>query len=184
MEKQPRRKVTRAVIGSSRNKYSHTIRTALGLIMIVVIAISALVPFTDAYPGNEGTHMKNPFLVELATQHGGTKTSDIQTSRHLGKVGAEACMRLRGGWKIIPAGWNPFGYKITSLGLRYLDFDGSIDGDVGRFLASVKSSRKTIPTVKEQWLEVVRVSKKGQSMRIYRNLEDLFDFCISAGLID
>jgi hypothetical protein len=89
-----------------------------------------------------------------------------------------------GGWKIIPAGWNPFGYKITSLGLRYLDFDGSLDGDVGRFLASLKSSRKTIPTVKDQWLEVVRVSKKGQSMRIYRNLEDLFDFCISAGLID
>ena len=182
MEKQPRRKVARAVIGSNRNKYSHTM--ALGWIMVVVMLVSALIPFTDAYPTNDVTPMKTPFWVALGTQQGVTTTNDIQKSQDFGKEGAAACMRLRGGWKIIPAGWNPFGYKITSLGLRYLDFEGSLDGDVGRFLASLKSSRKTIPTVKDQWLEVVRVSKKGQSMRIYRNLEDLFDFCISAGLID
>lgn len=90
---------------------------------------------------------------------------------------------LRGGG-LIPAGWNPFGYKISDLGLRYLEFDGSLDSDVGRFLASLKSERKTFATMKSQWLEVLRVSKTGQSMRIYRKLQELIDFCLKAGLID
>jgi hypothetical protein len=85
----------------------------------------------------------------------------------------------------VPAGYNPFGYKITELGSQFLEFDGSLDSDVGRFLASVKTTkRKRFHTIKEQWLEIVRVSKKGQSMRIYRNLEDLIAFCIKAKLLD
>jgi hypothetical protein len=85
----------------------------------------------------------------------------------------------------VPAGYNPFGYKITELGSQFLEFDGSLDSDVGRFLASVKTTkRKRFDTIKEQWLEIVRVSKKGQSMRIYRNLEDLIAFCIKAKLLD
>jgi hypothetical protein len=86
-----------------------------------------------------------------------------------------------GGW--IPGGWNPFGYKITPLGEQYLSFDGSLDSDVGRFLASLKT-RKTAATLKAQWIEIVKVSKQGQTMRIYRILKDLLKFCVEAGFID
>ncbi len=89
----------------------------------------------------------------------------------------------RGGGTLIPAGYNPFGYKITSLGEEFLKFDGSLDSDVGRLLASLKQ-RKRFATIKEQWLEILRVSKTGQSMRILRTLQELIDFCLKAGLID
>ena len=89
----------------------------------------------------------------------------------------------RGGGGFLPAGWNPFGFKITELGQRYLAFQGSLDSDVGRFLASLKT-RKTAATIKAQWIEIVKVSKQGQSMRIYRMLDDLIQFCLAAGFID
>lgn len=89
----------------------------------------------------------------------------------------------RGGFSILPGGWNPFGYKITSLGEEFLSFDGSLDSDVGRFLASLKN-RKTIHALKTAWLEIVRASKAGQMMRIYRKLDDLIKFCLKAGLIN
>uniref|UniRef100_A0A7S1D8N8 Uncharacterized protein n=1 Tax=Cyclophora tenuis TaxID=216820 RepID=A0A7S1D8N8_CYCTE len=89
----------------------------------------------------------------------------------------------RGGWSIVPAGWNPFGYKITPLGEKFLSFEGSLDHDVGRLLSSLKT-RKRFSTLKAQWLEVLRNTKAGQSMRIYRILNDLVDFCLKAGLID
>jgi hypothetical protein len=93
-------------------------------------------------------------------------------------------VRIPRGGGYIPAGWNPFGYFITPLGLTFLEFDGSLDSDVGRFLASLKSGRKKRSALKEQWLEIVRVSKTGQSMRILRRLDDLIDFCIKAGLLE
>ncbi|CAJ1955525.1 unnamed protein product [Cylindrotheca closterium] len=85
-----------------------------------------------------------------------------------------------GGW--VPAGYNPFGYQITELGEQFLAFDGSLDSDIGRFLASVKQ-RKSKKTIQSQWLEIVRASKQGQSMRIYRNLDDFVDFCLKAGFL-
>lgn len=84
---------------------------------------------------------------------------------------------------MVPAGWNPFGYKITPLGEKFLSFEGSLNHDVGRLLASLKV-RKRFSILKAQWLEVVRNSKTGQSMRIYRTLEDMLKFCLEAGLID
>jgi hypothetical protein len=84
---------------------------------------------------------------------------------------------------LIPAGFNPFGYKITDLGTQYLEFEGSLDSDVGRFLASLKT-RKRFEALKAQWLEIVRVAKSAQSMRIYRTLDDLITFCIEARMID
>lgn len=90
----------------------------------------------------------------------------------------------RGGGYLIPAGYNPFGYKITPLGEEFLKFEGSLDCDVGRFIASLKKGRKRFTTIKDQWLEVMRVSKSGQNMRIYRTLKDLLQFCIRAGLVD
>lgn len=84
-----------------------------------------------------------------------------------------------------PSGYNPFGYGLTDLGKEYLAFDGSLDSDVGRFLSSLKTGkRKSASVMKEQWLEVVRVSKQGQSMRIYRKLDELISFCLKAGFID
>ena len=89
----------------------------------------------------------------------------------------------RGGG-FIPAGYNPFGYKITELGEQFLKYNGSLDSDVGRFISTLKSGRKRYATIKEQWLEVMRISKSGQNMRIYRMLQELLDFCIKAGFID
>ena len=84
---------------------------------------------------------------------------------------------------MIPAGYHPLGYKISDLGIKFLEFDGSLDSDVGRFLASLKQ-RKSTAALKAQWMEILRVSKKGQSMRIYRQLQDLTDFCLQAGFIN
>lgn len=94
---------------------------------------------------------------------------------------------LRGGAALnpFPAGYNPFGYSLTEFGKKFLDFDGSLDSDIGRFLSTLKGGqRKTAAVMKEQWLEIVRVSKKAQSMRIYRKLDDMIEFCLKAGFID
>jgi hypothetical protein len=110
-----------------------------------------------------------------------TQSTDILPAT-LGATGWKTIPR-GGGW-IIPAGYNPFGFKITELGEAFLKYDGSLDCDVGRFLASLKSGRKRMTELKAQWLEVVRVSKTGQTMRVYRQLQELLDFCLKAGLID
>jgi hypothetical protein len=73
--------------------------------------------------------------------------------------------------------------RITALGEAFLAFDGSLDGDVGRSW-QVSECRKRMSAMKEQWLEVVRVSKSGQTMRVYRQLQELLDFCLQAGLVD
>eukprot|EP00956_Cyclotella_meneghiniana_P005568 scaffold7165_cov68-Cyclotella_meneghiniana.AAC.3 len=85
---------------------------------------------------------------------------------------------------VTPRRYNPFGYALTDLGKQYLSFQGSADSDIGRFLSTLKSGRKKETTIKEQWLEIVRVSKQGQSMRIYRTLDDMIKLCLSAGFID
>mmetsp|Transcript_18893 Transcript_18893/g.24299 ORF Transcript_18893/g.24299 Transcript_18893/m.24299 type:complete len:158 (+) Transcript_18893:131-604(+) len=86
----------------------------------------------------------------------------------------------RGGWF---EGLSPFGYKITESGEEFLRIDGCAESDLGRFLASLKE-RKQFKTLKKQWLEVLRVSKTGQSMRIYRKMEEFIKFCLNAGFID
>jgi hypothetical protein len=98
---------------------------------------------------------------------------------------SKAVVSLRGGGgSIFPAGWNPMGYKITPLGERFLSMGDSLSCDVGRFLASLKSNRKRRSILKDSWLEIVRASKTGQAMRIYRTIDDLLDFCLQAGLVD
>jgi hypothetical protein len=97
-------------------------------------------------------------------------------------INAVVAVPRGGGW-FFPPGWNPFGYKLTSLGEEFLKYDGSINSDVGRFLAGLKQ-RKRFYNIKEQWLEILRVSKSGQSMRIYKQLNELIAFCLKASLID
>jgi hypothetical protein len=144
-------------------------------------------------------HVSTPTATGGAT-HGllhETFTRMTRLSPSVGTIQAQStartCSTSTGGWNtvprgggsyFIPAGWNPFGYKITTLGETFLSFDGSLDGDVGRVLASLKSGRKSMAAMKAQWLEVVRVSKSGQTMRVYRQLQELIDFCLRAGLID
>lgn len=59
-----------------------------------------------------------------------------------------------------------------------------METSVHRFLSTLKKGRKTEAVLKEQWLEIVRVGKQGQSMRILRKLDELIKFCLSAGFID
>ena len=117
-------------------------------------------------------------------QQEATTNSDFYTSTtlHGSKYSLKQIVVTRGGG-LIPAGYNPFGYKITPLGEKYLEFPGSLDSDIGRFIASIKD-RKTLSNIKSQWLEIVRVSKSTQSMRIYRTLQDILDFCLEAGFIN
>ena len=105
---------------------------------------------------------------------------DTRTPNHKNDI-THKTLSLRCG--SIFAGWNPFGYKITDLGMEYLAFDGSLDSDVGRFLASVKTTRKSAKVLKEEWLSIVKVSKKAQSLRIYRKMSELIAFCLSAGFM-
>ena len=95
-------------------------------------------------------------------------------------------LSLRGGAvNVFPAGYNPFGHSLTELGERFLSFEGSLDSDLGKFLSTLKGGkRKSVATLKEQWQEITRVSKKGQSMRIWRTLDDIIEFCLKAGFID
>lgn len=111
-------------------------------------------------------------LISKTTSH--TKNCHVLQSIH----------EIRGGSNFMPSGWNPFGYKITKLGEDFLKYEGSLESDVGRFLKSLVNVRKTKATIKGSWLEVVRVAKTGQSMRIYRQLDALLQFCLSAGFID
>jgi hypothetical protein len=91
----------------------------------------------------------------------------------------------RGGGGLIPAGYHPFGYKITPLGEQFLEIHKNcVESDVGRFISSLKRTRKTFATLQQEWLEIVRVSKSGQTMRIYRTMKDMIEFCLAARLID
>lgn len=83
-----------------------------------------------------------------------------------------------------PAGWHPFGYGLMDLGVEFLVLDGSLDSDIGRLLASLKSGRKKRPVLKQNWVEIVRQAKDGQSMRVLRTLDDLIAFCLKAGFIN
>jgi hypothetical protein len=73
-------------------------------------------------------------------------TTCIRTSSHYGvtsvktatSLDSEVVVALRGG--CIPSGYHPFGFKLTKRGEQYLQFEGSRDSDVGRFLSSLKST--------------------------------------------
>ena len=134
------------------------------------IAVSTL--FIQHHHTHHDEQSKSPIISPSATTRRDKSTSSTPFTVPRG-----------GFFKIIPGGYNPFGYKVTKLGLKFLDFEGSLDSDVGRFLTSIRA-RKRLADIKAQWLEIVRASKTGQSMRIYRTLDDLIGFCLQAGLLD
>ena len=92
-----------------------------------------------------------------------------------------SALGVRGGGLL--AGRNPFGYAMTPLGEQFLDFDGSRDSDLGRLLASLKA-RKTVATLRSEWVEVLRYAKSGQAVRILKGLDDLLAFLLKAGFIN
>ena len=124
------------------------------------------------------------FVVALLFGTQSVSANSSHTSLPRGNVQTPMLLISRGGGTFVPGGYNPFGYKITALGEEFLKFDGSVDSDVGRLISTLKSGRKRYSTIKEQWLEVMRISKSGQNMRIYRMLQELLDFCVKAGLVD
>jgi hypothetical protein len=148
------------------------VTTFTQLTFLIFCWLSLLAPFSSAE--------KLPFApVETKLHHTSEKTLYSSETPIYEKV-----IKLpRGGGWLVPSGWNPFGYKVTVLGEEFLLYDGSLDSDVGRFLASLRT-RKRHDVLKGQWLEVVRVAKTGQSMRVYRKLDELIQFCLKAGLID
>jgi hypothetical protein len=139
-------------------------------------------------------HKKHAFAVSSSSAH------SISAKHHYKPIGESTALdisanqfdsstsiaidSLRGGAYLLPAGWNPMGYKITALGEQFLSLGDSLECDVGRFIASLKTNRKRRSTIKDSWLEIVRASKTGQAMRIYRSIDELLDFCIKTGLID
>ena len=103
-----------------------------------------------------------------------------------GAASMEVVQDLRGGGFL--SGRHPFGYRLTPLGERFLSSEGARECDLGRFLASLKSTlkvgRKTKAAVKNEWLEVLRYAKTAEATRIYRTLEDLLKLCLDAGFLD
>jgi hypothetical protein len=83
----------------------------------------------------------------------------------------------------IPSGYHPYGYQITALGEEFLSFPGSLECDLGRFLASLKT-RKTTYALKNAWLEVIRNSKTAQALNVYKNIDRMLQYCLKAKLID
>ncbi|KAJ8600065.1 hypothetical protein CTAYLR_001868 [Chrysophaeum taylorii] len=91
-----------------------------------------------------------------------------------------SALGVRGGGML--DGYHPFGVIITDLGARFLEFEGSRDSDLGRLLSSIKH-RKRRATIKSEWLEIVRVSKSAQALRIYHDLDTLLNFLLAVGFL-
>ena len=127
-----------------------------------------------------GEDTADVFLEASSLPNESSTFNNLKSSTLLAHTVIQLLQCRGGGW--IPAGYHPFGYQITELGERFLSFEGSLDSDLGRFLASVRE-RKSKKTMQSQWLEIVRAAKQGQSMRIYRSLDDLIDFCLKAGFL-
>ena len=125
----------------------------------------------------------NPVATAWKPRKSSCSLSQRADSHHVATTTTATTTRLRGGGSWFPAGYHPLGYKITELGEQFLAIEGSLEGDIGRFLASLKR-RKTVNALKRNWLEVVRVAKTAQAMRIRRKLEEYIAFCLAANLID
>ena len=89
-------------------------------------------------------------------------------------------LAVRGGGLL--SGMNPLGYKMTALGEQFLEFDGSRDSDLGRLLSSLKSSKRH-SSIKSEWLELMRFSKTGQALRVYKELDAFLAFLLQCGFI-
>ena len=156
----------------------------------ILISITVLCCFSSASSASNASPPKYwpQALVQSSIQASSLSLSSsvLPSSQDaIERFNEEICLRVpRGGDSWLPAGRHPLGYKITKLGHEYLTYEGSMDGDIGRFLAGLKKQRRSFSSIKEQWLEIVRVAKTGQSSRIYRKLDELIAFCLKAGFID
>lgn len=131
-------------------------------------------------PGKwEGDATKMIQIPLLTVENSSARATKLKTAAMANDL-VNIVARGGGAWL---SGINPFGYKMTVFGEEFLKIEGCADSDVGRLIASLKE-RKRHKVLKDQWLEVVRVAKTKQAMRIYRTLDELIAFCLRAGFID
>ena len=109
---------------------------------IVILSFFALVEGrTGAVKRGSGSLWKLPSTLSRHTDIISTSTFGSRDSNKLALIVPpvdstfdDYISPLRGGaaLNLFPSGYNPFGYGLTSLGQRFLEFDGSLDSDVGR----------------------------------------------------
>lgn len=109
---------------------------------IVILSFFALVEGrTGAVKRGSGSLWKLPITLSRHTDNISTSTFGSRDSNKLALIVPPAdrtfddyISPLRGGaaLNLFPSGYNPFGYGLTPLGQRFLEFDGSLDSDVGR----------------------------------------------------
>ena len=77
-------------------------------------------------------------------------------------------------------------YRVSAVGETFLNMDGPVNADVGRFLSFLRHSNEemTIDFIREHWAEVSRFSGDIQSVRIHERLDELFAFCFENSLIE
>jgi hypothetical protein len=159
-------------------------KPSFGLLLLLVI-LAALCQIIRADP-SFGLTKRHHHSLDPAAAVGRAKLSFRNSEQHHHKV--LLCLRGGGGasagrswW--IPSGYHPYGYQITALGEEFLSFPGSLECDLGRFLASLKT-RKTTYALKNAWLEVIRNSKTAQALNVYKNIDRMLQYCLKAKLID
>jgi len=163
------------------------LRSGIGMLVAAGL-FSAVARAEFVRPGalKQSTHLPTRWSASSHLELDGVLSSTTEPRPVKDRAVRGIVNELRGGGFF--SGMNPFGYKLTRLGEKFLEFEGSRDCDVGRFLASLKStlkgSRKTSSALKSEWLELVRYAKTAEASRIYRNIDDFVQFALNAGLID
>mmetsp|Transcript_19095 Transcript_19095/g.35638 ORF Transcript_19095/g.35638 Transcript_19095/m.35638 type:complete len:287 (-) Transcript_19095:204-1064(-) len=76
-------------------------------------------------------------------------------------------------------------YTITAVGKAFIDMDGPLHADVGRFLAHLNGASQGMKrtVMLENWREISRLSGDVQSRRVFEKLDDLISFCLESHMI-
>ena len=78
-------------------------------------------------------------------------------------------------------------YTVTTTGKSFLQSDGPVQADVGRFLVYLDHAAKvglTKDIMLVQWKEIARLSGDIQSKRVYDRLNELISFCLDFHMIE
>jgi hypothetical protein len=76
-------------------------------------------------------------------------------------------------------------YTLTAVGRAFVEMDGPVQADVGRFLAHLDHvpAGMTKATMIQNWNEIARLSGDLQSRRVCNKLDELISFCLDAHMI-
>jgi len=79
-----------------------------------------------------------------------------------------------------------YAYTLTRTGKSFLQINGPVQADVGRFLAYLDNAKvglkKEVMLV--QWKEIARLSGDIQSKRVCDNLNEVISFCLDFRMIE